>query len=160
MMFYLTHTAKAFFEDFDKSNDIIKNIAGYLGIAVFVILNVLLYKSEKRKKKLKHQSEENNTFITARLISSYKQYDRDSNESEYHGDYEYTVNGKTKIYRTYSINPLPDTIKMYPQNREGTKFFSDYGHDKVGAAIALNGLAAIAAVFVSYWLMLQLILMG
>ena len=159
MMFYLTH-GKGFLESFDKSDDIIKNIAGYLGIAVFVILNVLLYRSEKQKKKLKQQSEENNTFITARLISSYKQYDRDSNESEYHGEYEYTVNGKIKKYRTYSINPLPVTIKMYPQNREGTKFFSDYGHDKVGAAIALNGLAAIAAGFISYWLMLHLLFIG
>ena len=133
------------------------NIAGYLGLAVFVVLNVLLYRSEKRKKILKQQSEENNTFITAHLISSYKQYDSDTHESEYHGDYEYTVNGKTKIYRTYSVHPLPDTIKMYPQNREGTKFFSDYGHDKVGAAIAFNGLAAIAAGAVTYLLAIYFI---
>ena len=33
--------------------EFLKNISGYLGLAVFVVLNVLLYRSEKRKKILK-----------------------------------------------------------------------------------------------------------
>lgn len=156
-MFYLVYTAKSFSEKFDSSIEIVQNIAWAIGIAVFVILNVLLYRSEKRKKKFKQQAEENNTFITARRVRGYRIHDSDGGGDEFHGDYEYTVNGKTKTCRIFSEYSLPDTMKMYPKNSEGTKFFPEYD-GTAGWAIAFNGLAAIAAGIGSYCLMLQILI--
>lgn len=135
-----------------QTREFLKNISVYIGIAVFVVLNVLLYRYERRKKILKRQSEENNTFIIAHLIHShdYCDHDSESHEREYYGKYKYTVNGKTKTYSTRSRYPLPDTIKMYPKNREGTKFFSDYARYRVYGVVTLNGIAAIAAGVATY----------
>ncbi|MDE6591435.1 MAG: hypothetical protein K2K57_00015 [Oscillospiraceae bacterium] len=102
------------------------------------------------KKILRRQAEERGTFITAHLTSSYKHRDSDTHEYEYHGEYQYEVNGKTKKYRTYSAGHLPSSIRMYPKNSAGTKFFSDYDGKKVNAAIGFNGLAGIAVGFAVY----------
>lgn len=116
--------------------------ASLLGIFTFVILNILLYKSEKRKKKLKQQSIENNTAIEGKVLKHGRF--RDSERTwTYYGTYEYTVNGKIKKYRIHSQCHVPNTIKLYPKNSSMTKFFSDY--DKLAnAAIAFNAIAAIA----------------
>ncbi len=99
---------------------------------------------------MRRQAEERGTFITAHLTSSYKHRDSDTHEYEYHGEYQYEVNGKTKKYRTYSAGHLPSSIRMYPKNSAGTKFFSDYDGKKVNAAIGFNGLAGIAVGFAVY----------
>ena len=119
--------------------------ASLLGIFTFIILNILLYKSEKRKKNLKQQSIENNTAIEGRVVDHGKLNDSDDSKRTYYyyGTYEYTVNGKIKKYRIHSESRVPNTIKLYPKNSSMTKFFSDY--DKLAnAAIAFNALAAIA----------------
>lgn len=113
--------------------------ASLLGIATFIILSILLYKSQKRKKKLKQQAIDNNTVIEAKLISRHRRHDSDS----YSGTYRYTVNGKTKEYSIDSEFNVPDTIKLYPKNSSITKFFSDYDRTS-NAGIAFNALAAIA----------------
>lgn len=127
--------------------------AALLGIFTFIFLNVLLYKSEKRKKRIIQQARENDTAIEGRLIkhgSSYRDLDR-GRERYYYGTYEYTVNGAVKKYRIHSKNHLPNTIKLYPKNDSMTKFFSDYDN-VTGAAVSLNGVAAIAVCILTLWI--------
>ncbi|MDO4944769.1 MAG: hypothetical protein Q4E74_06160 [Ruminococcus sp.] len=116
--------------------------ASLLGILTFVILSVLLYKSEKRKKALKQQAIENKTAIQARIISSHRTHDSET-ETSYYGTYRYTLNGKDKEYSIHSNYPVPNIIYLYPKNSSATKFFSDYDRT-VNAAIAFNVLASIA----------------
>ncbi|MCM1226072.1 MAG: hypothetical protein NC320_01445 [Clostridium sp.] len=117
--------------------------AGLLGIFTFIFLNVLLYRSEKRKKRIIKQSLENNTAIEGKLVKHRRHRDSKSNDYEYYGTYEYSVNGTVKKYRIRSVNHVPDTIKLYFKNHSMTRVFSEY--DTItGAAIAFNALAAIA----------------
>ncbi len=117
--------------------------ATLLGIFTFVILSIMLHKEEKRKKALKQQAIENNTVVSAYMVSHYRSHDSESNTTYYHGTYRYTLNGKSKKYSIYSEYGLPDVISLYPKNIKGTKFFSEYDRN-VHAGIAFNVLAAIA----------------
>lgn len=139
-------------ENFTKGwlNDDPGDIAAtLLGIFTFVFLCIMLRKSEKRKKILKQQAIENNTAIEARIVSRHRNYDSESDASDF-GVYRYTLNGKIKEYTINSIQ-LPDTIKLYPKNSAGTKVFSDYDRT-VHAGIAFNVLAAIAVHVLTLWI--------
>lgn len=148
-------------EELQKADSLAQNIAAYLGIFIFVVLNILLYRSEKHKKTLKKQAEENGTYVTAHLSEGFRHRERGDGESYCYGEYKYTANGKEKTYRVHFRNMTfaPDTIRLYPKNREETRFFSD--HDNTtAAAIGFNGLAAIAAGILSYMLMQHFLIAG
>lgn len=117
-------------------------VAVLSGQFTFVILSILLYKSVKNRKRIKQDSVENGTAVEAKIVSRSTNFNSES-EQIYYGTYKYQINGKTKEYRINAKIPIPDVILLYPKNKKGTRFFSDYD-DIVGAAIAFNAIASIA----------------
>lgn len=139
-------------ESFEKGwlNEDPRMVAATLsGMFTFVILSILLFKSEKNKKSIKRNSVENGTAVEAKIVSRSSNFNSES-ERIYYGEYKYRINGKTKRYRIESVNPIPDTILLYPKNKKGTRFFSDYD-DIVSAAIAFNVIASIAICVFILW---------
>ncbi|MCI7803784.1 MAG: hypothetical protein MR503_01735 [Oscillospiraceae bacterium] len=124
-----------------------------LGIGVFIVLNVLLYKSGKRRKQLKQQAIENKTAIEAVLVYRHRKHSGHGTESvtNYYGRYRYTVNGSEKEYSIDTECSLPDRIMLYPKNSSETRFFSDYDRTS-NAGVALNALAAIAVCVLTLWI--------
>lgn len=132
-------------EAFEKGwldEDTGSTVAVLAGVFTFIILSVLLYKSVKNRKRIKQESVENGTAIEAKIVSRSTSFNSKS-EQIYYGEYKYQLNGKTKKYRIDSKIPVPDVILLYPKNKKGTRFFSDYD-DIVGAAIAFNAIVSIA----------------
>lgn len=125
-------------------------LSGLSGLFTFVILSILLFKSVKNRKRIKQESVENGTAIKAKIVKRSSNYNSKS-ERIYYGEYKYQINGITREYRTDSKNPLPDVILLYPKNKKGTRFFSDYD-DIVGAAIAFNVIASIAVGVFIFWI--------
>lgn len=122
-----------------------------LGILTFIVLNILLHRSEKRKKQIMKRAIESNTAIEGKLVKHGRYRDHEKKEYDYYGIYEYSVNGTIKKYEIRSEFHLPDTIKLYPKNRSMTRFFSAYD-ETTRAAIGFNGLASIAVCIVTLML--------
>lgn len=133
---------KEAFEKGWSAENIGSTVAGLAGLLTFVILNVLLYRSVKNRKRIKQKSAGNGTAIEAKIVSRSTSFNSKS-EQIYYGEYTYQLNGKTKKYRIDAKIPVPDVILLYPKNKNGTRFFSDYD-DIVGAAIAFNAIVSIA----------------
>lgn len=116
--------------------------ATLLGIFTFVILTVLLHKSEKRRKELKKNAVERSTAITAERISRHNNHGSGTG-LQYSGTYRYTVNGAEHEYRISSDRPVPQTITLYPKGDGSDRFFSDYDRT-INAGMSFNVLAGIA----------------
>ena len=115
-----------------------------VGIAVFIILNILLGKSKKKLQKLKQQAIDDKAVIVAVIKERYHSH-RTNSRYEYRGRYRYFVNGKEKEYTAMSSAPLPDTLELYPKNKAGTKVFSDYDEAQYeGFGCSANAIAGIA----------------
>ena len=121
-----------------------------LAIAVFIILNILLYRHSKKMNKRKNDAVAKGNVVTAKLRNCY--HDRNSKRNtSYSSWYTYTVNGQTGEYHINTNCKSPDTIELYPKNQEMTKFFSDYDRT-TNAAIPFNAVAAIAVCFFTLWI--------
>ncbi|MBE6846469.1 MAG: hypothetical protein E7508_12410 [Ruminococcus sp.] len=120
-----------------------------LGIAVFIVLNVLCCRHSKKRNKRKTDAAAKGNVVTAKLRSCY--HDRDSKRNtSYSAWYTYTVKGQTKEYHINTDCKSPDTIELYPKNEEMSKFFSDYDRT-TNAAIPFNALVAAAVCFFTLW---------
>lgn len=119
-------------------------ISPFLFIAVPVVIWGLYFRSRKRKKEIIRKSEENNTFVTARLVrANYIGYD-DCRDFSHAGIYEYTANGKTKERRICFRGYPPEEVRLYPKNENGGKLISNSGHeDKTWFDVPVLGFATI-----------------
>lgn len=119
-------------------------ISPFMFIAAPAVIWGLYFKSRKRKKEIIRKSEENNTFVTARLVKPEFTYNDDHEGFNYAGIYEYTVNGETKERRICFNGYPPNEIRLYPKNGNSSKFISNAGHeDKTWFAVPLLGFATI-----------------
>lgn len=118
------------------------------GIAIAVpIAFVLLYRgSRKRKKEIMRKADENNTFITARLVKN--PYIRGKG-IRYRGIYEYTLNGEVKEYQVVTTGHSPKELRLYPKKENSNKFFSDIGSDH--PAWIVIPLGCLLTVIVLFW---------
>ena len=137
-----------FFKGFSKDQlELIYKFARVISPVMFIAVPSFLwglyFKSRNRKKEIIRKSEENNTFITAHLVRKSRiRHTGKRHGFDYEGIYEYTVNGETKERRICFNGGPPDEIRLYPKNENGSKFFSNAGHeDKIWFAVPLLCLA-------------------
>lgn len=121
-------------------------------IAVPVTLGSLYAKWRNRRKEIIRRADENNTFITARLVqkrnteyrSDYENNNNDGRVYNYEGIYEYTINGETKSKRILFVGLPDDEIRLYLKNKNGSKVFSNTEYEnKKWFVIPLIALATI-----------------
>ena len=115
-------------EQLELINKFANVISPVLFIATPVVLCGLYFKSKKRRKEIVRLSEENNTFVTARLVRKRRLYKLKS--WDYECIYEYTVNGETKERLICLYGLPPDELRLYPKSKNSNKFFSEYGSDR------------------------------
>lgn len=135
--------------------EVIDKCSNFIGtciiIAVPVTLGSLYAKWKKRRKEIIRRADENNTFITARLVQKREieySYNYANNEYsrgwDYEGIYEYTLNGETKNKRILFIGLPDDEIRLYLKKENGSKVFSNTEYEnKTWFAIPLIALATI-----------------
>ncbi len=133
--------------------EVIGKCSNFIGtciiIAVPVTLGSLYVKSKKRREEIIRRADENNTFITARLVkqrSIEHSPDDDGRSWNYEGIYEYTLNGETKSKRILFAGLPDDEIRLYLKNENGSKVFSNTQYEnKTWFVIPLIALATIVA---------------
>ena len=135
-------------EQLELADKILHIVSPFIIAAVIVVLVVPYFISRKCKKEIIRKSEENNTFVTARLVKTECTYDTEGNAGfGYRGIYEFTVNGETKKRRILFNGLPPEEIRLYPKNENSTKFFSDTGYDGMAwVAAPLIGLAVVIVI--------------
>lgn len=135
-------------EQLELADKILHIVSPFIIAAVVVILSAPYFISRARKKEIIRKSEENNTFVTARLVKAESTYHTEDHKGfGNRGIYEFTVNGETKR-RNILFNGLPpDEIKLYPKSENSGKYFSDTGYDSmIWVAAPLIGLAVVAVI--------------
>lgn len=135
--------------------EVINKCSNFIGtciiIAVPVTLGSLYAKWRNRRKEIIRRADENNTFITARLVQKREieySYNYANNEYsrgwDYEGIYEYTLNGETKNKRILFIGLPDDEIRLYLKKENGSKVFSNTEYEnKKWFVIPLIALATI-----------------
>lgn len=136
--------------------EVIDKCSNFIGtcivIAVPVTLGSLYAKWKKRRKEIIRRADENNTFITARLVQKremeyrydYENSDNDGRSWNYEGIYEYTLNGKTKNKRILFMGLPDDEIRLYLKKENGSKVFSNTEYEnKMWFAVPLIALATV-----------------
>lgn len=136
--------------------EVIDKCSNFIGtciiIAVPVTLGSLYAKWRNRRKEIIRRADENNTFITARLVQKreieYSHNDANNDKYsrgwDYEGIYEYTLNGETKNKRILFMRLPDDEIRLYLKNKNGSKVFSNTEYEnKTWFVIPLIALATI-----------------
>lgn len=136
--------------------EIINKCSNFVGsciiTAVPVTLGLLYAKWKNSRKEIIRRADENNTFITARLVQKMEiEYshndannDKYSRGWDYEGIYEYTLNGETKNKRILFMRLPDDEIRLYLKNKNGSKVFSNTEYEnKTWFVIPLIALATI-----------------
>ena len=130
-----------FFKGFSKEQleviyKFVRVISPFMFIAVPAVLWGFYIGFRIRRRKIIQRSEENNTFVMARLIEkeqirrSYSDMRKNIHGFRYRGIYEYNANGETKERRILFNGFPPDEIRLYPKNENSDKFFSDTDYEK------------------------------
>lgn len=142
-------------EQLELADKILHIVSLYIIAAVIVILLVPYFKWRKRKKEIIRKSDENNTFVTARLVKKrwLDHTGKKGKSWDYECIYEYTVNGETKKRRILLHGLPPEEIRLYRKSENSDKFFSDTFHDDM--VWLVTPLICIAAFIV--WLLLVML---
>lgn len=148
---YTTYWWYLFLEGMSKEQlEIIDKFGAVIfpGIAIAVpVAIVLIYRrSRKRRKEIIRKSDENNTFVTARLVKN--PYIRGKG-MRYRGIYEYTLNGEVKEYQVITKGHSPKELRLYPKKENSNRFFSDIGSDH--PAWIVIPLGCLLTIIVLFW---------
>lgn len=135
--------------------EVIDKYSNFIGTCIVIAVPVTLgshyAKWRKRRKEIIRRADENNTFITARLVQKREieyGYNYANNEYsrswDYEGIYEYTLNGETKSKRIFFVGLPDDEIRLYLKKENGSKVFSNTEYEnKAWFAIPLIALATV-----------------
>lgn len=139
-----------FLKEFPKEQlELINKFADVISPVMFIAAPAVpcgfYFKSKKRRKEIVRLSEENNTFVTARLDRKRRlRHDSPKRSWDYECIYEYTVNGKTKEHHICLTGLPPDELRLYPKSENRNKFFSERGSDRMEwYSVQLIGLTTI-----------------
>lgn len=121
-----------------------------IAIAVPVAIVLLYRRSRKRRKEIMRKADENNTFITARLVEKVRVIkNRKGRQWDYSCTYEYTLNGRVRKHHIGVYGQPPEELRLYPKRENGNKFFSNIGSDQ--PAWLVIPLGCLLTIIMLFW---------
>ncbi len=139
---FLKDTPKEQVEVIDKFTSV---IFPCIALAFPVTLILLYRKTKKRREEIIRISDENNTFITARLVEKVRViHNRKGPQWDYSCTYEYILNGKIKKHHVGVLGQPLEERRLYRKRKNSNKVFSTAASDQITFwAIPLGCLATI-----------------